>query len=136
MLKDEEYEDDYENGPGNDDEYYDEHDNQNQHHQQHLQNQQQRSGGSGSSQYYQQQHQYGPQSSGSSLDQRFQHYPRQRRDLPNFNDLELKNRLACNRSRCAVIRCTTSQLETDKSAYIALRMRLVTQTLNLVCENT
>lgn len=133
-LKDEEYEEEY--GPvGNEDEYYDENDNQNvqnQHHQQHLQHQQR----PGQQQiYHQQQHQqqqYKPQ---TNANQGFQHYPRSRRDLPDFNDLELKNRLSCNRSRCALIRCTTSQLDTDSSAWIALRMRLVTQTLNLVCNH-
>lgn len=135
-MKDEEYGDEYENGPENDDEYYDENENQNvqnQNHQQHLQNQQHKQG---HQQYYhqQQQQQYKPQSNGNGANNGFQHYQRLRRDLPDFNDLELKNRLSCNRSRCALIRCTTSQLDTDSSAWIALRMRLVTQTLNLVCK--
>lgn len=69
---------------------------------------------------------------GANLDQRFKHYPRVRRDLPDFSDLELKNRLTCNRSKCALIKCTTKQLTTDSSAWISLRMRLVTQTVNLV----
>lgn len=117
---------------GNEDEYYDENDNQNvpsqnPHHHQHQRQ--------GQQQGQQQQQQYRSLSSGTNgngAHQGFQHYQRLRRDLPDFNDLELKNRLSCNRSRCALIRCTTTQLDKDSSAWIALRMRLVTQTLNLV----
>lgn len=124
-MGNDEYEDEYEQG----DEYYDENDSQhqqNQQHQQHLQHQQQQqqqyrtfSNGSGSG-------------SGNGVAQGLRHYQRLRRDLPDFSDLELKNRLSCNRSRCALIKCTTKQLDTDSSAWIAFRMRLVTQTLNLV----
>lgn len=67
--------------------------------------------------------------------QGFRHYQRLRRDLSestNFNDAELRNHLACNSSECAYIRCTTKKLETDNSAWIALRLRLVTQTVKLV----
>lgn len=67
--------------------------------------------------------------------QGFRHYQRLRRDLTdstNFNDAELRNHLSCNSSECAYIRCTTKKLETDSSAWIALRMRLVTQTVKLV----
>lgn len=133
-MKDEEYEEEYEDGQGNEEEYYDEHDNQNvqnQQHQQHLQHQQQRQG---HQQYYhqqqQQQQQLRPQPNGDG--QGMQHYQRFRRDAPNLSDVELQSRLSCNRSRCALIKCTTTQLDTDSSAWIALRMRLVTQTLNLV----
>lgn len=118
-MNNDEYDDDYDHEK--EDEYYDDNENQklqNQHQQQYLQNQQRQS--------QQQQHR---QSSGNGG---FQHYQRLRRDVPDLNDLELKNRLSCNRSRCALIRCTTTQLDTDSSAWIALRMRLVTQTLNLV----
>lgn len=106
-----EYEDDYDH-----EEYYD--DNQHNQPQQHIRPQPPYSG------------------SGANVDQRFKHYPRNRRDLPDFSDLELKNRLSCNRSKCALIKCTTGPLETDSSAWLALRMRLVTQTLNLVCCQT
>lgn len=123
ILGNDEYEDEYDQG----DEYYDENDSQhqqNQQHQQHLQHQQQQqyrsfSNGSGSG-------------TGNGVAQGLKHYQRLRRDLPDFNDLELQNRLSCNRSRCALIRCTTKQLDKDSSAWIAFRMRLVTQTLNLV----
>lgn len=127
MLGNDDYEEEYDQG----DEYYDENDSQhqqNQNQQQQLQHQQH--------QRQQQQQQYRSFSSGSAsgngATQGLQHYHRVRRDLPDFSDLELKNRLSCNRSRCALIRCTTKQLDTDSSAWIALRMRLVTQTLNLV----
>lgn len=124
----EDYEDEYDH----EEEYYDEAqqpNQQNQQNQQHHQIHQQHSS---------QQQGYRPPASFNAnsnvnVDQRFKHYNRLRRDLPNFNDLELRNRLACNRSQCAIIRCTTSQLDTDSSAWIALRMRLVTQTVNLVC---
>lgn len=67
--------------------------------------------------------------------QGFRHYHRLRRELfesTNFNDAELRNHLSCNSSKCAYIRCTTKKLETDSSAWMALRMRLVTQTMKLV----
>lgn len=55
-----------------------------------------------------------------------------RRDAPDLGELELKNRLTCNSSRCAVIRCTTGPLVKESNAWIALRMRLVAQTINIV----
>lgn len=66
------------------------------------------------------------------VDSRFKHYDRMRRDAPDFGDLELKNRLQCNSSRCAVIRCTTGPLVKESSAWVALRMRLVAHTINIV----
>lgn len=120
--------DEYDDEEYDQEEYYDDNDGQkqNQHQQQHLQHQQ-----------HQQQHKSFSSASGSSssgASHGFQHYPRNRRELPDFNDMELQNRLSCNRSHCAVIKCTTKQLENGGSAWIALRMRLVTGTLNLVRE--
>lgn len=66
------------------------------------------------------------------VDSRFRYYDRMRRDAPDFGELELKNRLHCNSSRCAVIRCTTGPLVKEANAWIALRMRLVAQTINIV----
>ncbi|XP_031627773.1 integrin alpha-PS2 isoform X2 [Contarinia nasturtii] len=136
LLKDEEY-DDYD-APHED--YYDENDDeQNQQHQQYLQNQQVPHQQQQQQQQHYQQQQYRSSSNGNGANQKFQHYQRLRRDLgrdiPDFNDIELNNRFTCNRSLCAVIRCTTSQLDADSSAWIALRMRLVTQTLNVLAPN-
>lgn len=83
-----------------------------------------------------QQHQYhrGQSTDGvaDGVDKRIKFYGRIRRDTPNFSDLELQDRLSCNRSKCALIRCTTGPLDTDSSAWIAFRMRLVTHTMKLV----
>lgn len=113
-----------------DGEYYDDNDQQ---HQQHHQQTSQSRGG----------HTSGHTSSGYStgirgnsnsapVDSRFKYYDRMRRDAPDFGELELKNRLTCNSSRCAVIRCTTGPLVKESNAWIALRMRLVAQTINIV----
>lgn len=67
--------------------------------------------------------------------QGIRHYNRFRRDLPRLDDNELKNRLACNNSQCTTIRCVATNLETDSSAWIALRMRIVTQTVKLIASN-
>lgn len=135
-MNNDEYEDEYDlHGNDDENEYYDENDNQNvpnQHHHQHTQHQQQHQQQQHSQQQQQQYRSFSGGVGGNGAHQGFQHYQRLRRDLPNFNDLELQNRLSCNRSRCALIRCTTTQLDKDSSAWIALRMRLVTQTLNLV----
>lgn len=111
-------------------EYYDnppedEQQHQNQHHQQHLLNQHRQQ----PTQQVYQQHTY---SSGNGPAQGFRHYPRNRRDTIDLSQQELESRLKCNRTECAHIRCTVSNLEKDSSAWIALRMRLVTQTLNTV----
>lgn len=66
------------------------------------------------------------------IDSRFKHYDRMRRDATDFGELELANRLQCNSSRCAVIKCTTGPLVKESSAWIALRMRLVAHTINIV----
>lgn len=69
-----------------------------------------------------------------------QHYTNRLRrdanDAINFSDLELRKRLSCDNSQCAYIRCTTKKLETDNSAWIALRMRLVTETVKLVSQSS
>lgn len=122
-LNNDEYDDEYDH-----EEYYDDNTHNNQQiHQTQQQYQPQL-------QQHQQQFRSQPPINGNpaNIEQRFKHYPRSRRDLPNFNDLELQNRLTCNRSSCAVIRCTTTLLDKDSSAWIALRMRLITQTVNLV----
>lgn len=121
-----------------DGEYYDNEqgDNDQQHQHQHQQNQQQFSSQSRSG------HSSGQTAGFSSgirsnpnsapIDSRFRYYDRMRRDTPDFGELELKNRLQCNSSRCAVIRCTTGPLVKEANAWIALRMRLVAQTINIV----
>lgn len=127
VLKDEEYDED-EDENGQDDQFYDE--NQHQNHE-YLPNQQHHHG---QQRYHQQQQQQRSYSNGNGANQGFQHYSRLRRGVLDFNDLELNNKLACNRSRCAVIRCRTTQpMYSGSSAFIAVRMRVVTQTLNLVC---
>lgn len=117
-------------------EYYDnnpedEQQQQNQQHQQHLLNQQRQQ----PAQRAYQQHTTYSSGSGPANSQGFRHYPRNRRDtinLDHIEPLELKNRMKCNRTECAYIQCTVSNLEKDSSAWIALRMRLVTETLNTV----
>lgn len=66
------------------------------------------------------------------VDSRFKYYDRMRREAPDLGELELKSRLTCNSSRCIVIRCTTGPLVKESNAWIALRMRLVAQTINIV----
>lgn len=114
-------------------EYYDTADDeqklQNQHQQQHLQNQQPQKPFSQQQQY--QQHRYNSYSSGNGANQGFKHYSRIRRDASQD---ELENKLKCSRTECANVRCVVSNLEKDSSAWIALRMRLVTQTLNSVSD--
>lgn len=107
-----------------DDDYDDEQEQQHQE-QQHQQLQQQ--------QHQLYQHQYRPQSNAANVEQRFKHYSRVRRDAVSVSDAELATRMKCNRAECAYIRCTTSQLDADSSAWIAIRMRLVAQTANVVC---
>lgn len=115
------------------DQYYDmnpedEQQQQNQQHQQHLQNQQRQQ----PAQHVYQQHTTYSSGGGPANSQGFRHYPRNRRDTVDPSQLELESKLKCNRTECAVIRCTVSNLEKDSSAWMALRMRLVTQTLNTV----
>lgn len=117
-------------------EYYDnipedEQQHQNQQHQQHLQSQQRQQ----PAQHVYQQHTTYSSGNGPSNSQGFRHYPRQRRDTVDLSQLELESKLKCNRTECAHIRCLVSNLEKDSSAWIALRMRLVTQTLNTVSES-
>lgn len=127
MLGNDEQIDDIED---QDEEYYDNADDEqsvqnNKQHQQHLQNQQQQK------QYSQQQH-HSSFSGGSGSNQGFRHYQRMRRDASDVSDSELDSKLKCSRTECANVRCVVSNLEKDQSAWIALRMRLVTQTLNSV----
>lgn len=114
-----------------DEEYYDTVDDeqnvQNKQQQQHLQHQQQQKQSS-----QQQQH---SSFSGSGSNQGFRHYQRMRRDASDVSDSELESKLKCSRTECANVRCVVSNLEKDQSAWIALRMRLVTQTLNSVSDN-
>lgn len=112
----------YEEYNEHDDDYDEEQDQHQEQQQQQLQQQQH--------QLYQ--HQYRPQTNAANVEQRFKHYSRVRRDAVSFSDLELKSRLTCNRTDCMYIRCTTSQLDAETSAWIAIRMRLVAQTANLV----
>lgn len=122
-----------------DEEYYDSFDDeqqkQNQHLQHHLQNQQQQKQHHQQQQNQQQQQQqrhYTSFSSSSVPSQGFRHYQRIRRDVNDPSQSELQSKLKCNRTECAHVRCVVSNLEKDSSAWIALRMRLVTQTLNSV----
>lgn len=64
--------------------------------------------------------------------QGFQHYHRIRRQAAEPSNVQLNELLSCKNTQCATIRCVTTRLETDGSAWIALRMRLVTETMNLV----
>lgn len=67
--------------------------------------------------------------------QKFKHYPRTKRQIFNFSDLELQEALKCNNTRCAVIRCIAGPLEKDHNAWISIRTRLVSSTMHKVSYN-
>lgn len=124
--------DDQDQEQGEEEEYYDnpedEQQQQNQQHQQHLLNQQRQQ----PAKHVYQQHTSYSSGNGPANSQGLKHYPRNRRDTVDLSQLELESKLKCNRTECAHIRCLVSNLEKDSSAWIAVRMRLVTQTLNTV----
>lgn len=66
------------------------------------------------------------------IDRQFRHYPRAKRDARDLSDEELKRKLQCNRSECKVIRCVVSSLNSGSEAWIAFRMRLVSETMQKV----
>jgi hypothetical protein len=61
----------------------------------------------------------------------FKHYPRSKRNIIQV-DPELRNALQCTATKCQVIRCIAGPLEGNNGALIALRTRLVAETLNKV----
>lgn len=83
------------------------------------------------------QHQYRSNSYiGNGANSGHEQYRRYRRELLDADDLQLKNELErrelCKTIDCAVIKCTAKNLIGSQSAAIAFRLRLVSQTANLV----
>lgn len=125
--------DDFDEQEEEEEEYYDNADDeQNQHQQQQVQHQQQQHQQQRIPQQYHQQHQYTSHSGGNGQSPGLRLYSRVRRDTSDPSQSELDSKMKCNRTECAHVRCVVSNLEKDSSAWIALRMRLVTQTLNSV----
>lgn len=69
---------------------------------------------------------------GDQVEAKFKHYPRTRREVNEIEDEQLQNALKCKSTKCAVLRCTAGPLESGNGALIALRTRLVAQTLHEV----
>lgn len=67
-----------------------------------------------------------------SLENRFKFHDRIQTQSIAFNDIDLKDALVCNITQCAIIRCVIGPLEKDNNAIIAIRTRLVAETLNKV----
>lgn len=103
-------------------EYYDDNDRQHQQPQ------------AASSQQYQHYRGQGVSNPGTTVpvNQQFKYYSRFRRDAPDYSDLELQNKAKCNRTKCAVVRCTAGPLERGGEAWIAFRMRLIAETVTKV----
>lgn len=107
---------------------------QNAHQQQYLQNQQHQRN---QPQYQQQQYSYPPNSyAGNGANHRDEPNRRYRREVFDANDplldAELKKRGFCQSTQCAAIKCTASNLIGNHGASVAFRLRLVSQTVNLV----